>query len=212
MTSNDTTAHHRVESAFPEDDPDYTVEGAVEYTVAIFADSRASTIALAETFGHLVTARSISRGIVELNTPAGVAIAAKLRDLHIAYDVMVFDNASADENADPEVASLHTAAAQHIRVATGELHELDANYVVIPAISGAGQRRIDLAVDGHVGVDIGETTLPGHVVNRLQEKARTTGITQEVLYIDVPERGLVQEADGSYQRRILHLGLNDDDQ
>lgn len=213
MNSTDTQHHHRIENSFPEDEPAQHVEGSAEYTVAFIPDSRASTVALAETVKHLINARSVSRGIVELNTAAGITVAAQLYEQKIAFDVMVFDNAE-DEDLEPEgePARLHAAAAQHISVSPEELHELDANYIVIPAISGAGERRIDLAVDGNVGVDIGETTLPGHVMKSLQEKAETTGITEEVLYIDTPERGLVQEADGTYQRRILHLEMGDEAQ
>lgn len=206
------TKHNIQSSSFPEDDPDYTVEGTVEYTVVFIPDSRASTVALAETVKHLINARDISRAIVELNTDAGVAIATQLRAQHIAYDVMVFDNDDPENrSSDEAVRALHTAAAKHVHVSAEELHELDANYIVIPAIAGSRQRRIDLAVDGNVGVDIGETTLPGHVIKGLELKAETTGVTEELLYIDVPERGLVQEADGTYQRRILHLGLDNNE-
>lgn len=203
------TKHNIQPSSFPEDAPDYTVEGTVEYTVVFIPDSRASTIALAETVKHLVNAREISRGIVELNTNAGIAIATQLCAQHIAYDVMVFDNDDPENrSSDEAVRALHTAAAQHVHVSAEELHELDANYIVIPAVSGAGQRRIDLAVERDGSVDIGETTLPGHVIKGLELKAQATGVTEELLYIDVPERGLVQEADGTYQRRVLHLGLD----
>lgn len=204
-----TTAEKTTETLAPVPHELEDQKKASDYTVVFIADSRASTIALGETVKHLINSRSVQRAVVDLRTDVGRTIAAELKSLGVPYDLMVFADTDTDSTleADDGNDELAAAAEQRIQVSVDDLHALDANYVVIPAMHGSGHHRIDPRVDANAGPDISPTTLPGVVLSRFN--SGTEILSAEVLYIDTPEHGLVQEADGSYQRRLFLMSFDD---
>lgn len=211
---------------FPEDRDDYTETDHTEAevtgsksTVAFFADSRASEIALAQTVKALIEANDIQLGLVELSSLVGVTVAAEFLRAGVPYQVLSFGpdtpELSSKSDYDPQTPASFDDAGHLFAHSSGiqpveadQLHLLDANFVLIPAISGAGTKRIDLALEQDP-VDVGDTTLPGHMLRQFETLPAETRRALQVLYVDVPERGLVQELDGSYQRRVLSLDFTE---
>lgn len=206
------------QTSYPKDDPRYTQDdttAAAARSAVFFPDSRASELCLDTTVEQLASANDLQTGIVELSTLAGVTLAATFLRLGIDYKILSFGQGTpefgSEKPYDPSTLPSLEDAAYLFKHSSGtvvldpeNLHTIEANYVVIPAISGSGTKRIDLAVEKDP-VDVGQTTLLGHLLSLFE----TSGQQHTVLMIDPPERGLVQERDGSYQRRVLSISFDD---
>lgn len=201
----DTPATH-----YEEDAADYD---PAPRTVVIIPDSRSSEILMGETVSMLIEANSIEQGVVELSTLVGVTAAAAFKEAQVPYKVLSFGQGTPDFAAErpynPKTSTTLEDASylfKHsdgvVEVDADSLHTLDANYIFVPAIAGSGQQRIDLAVES-APVDVGETTLIGHLLALFEQTGET-----DVLLIDPPERGLIQNADGSYHRRLMKLDFS----
>lgn len=197
-----------------EDSQEYDKTLRAERTAVFFCDSRASTIMLGETISTLIAVKHIQRGILDVNSPAGRAIAAQFHKAGLPYDILSTDQPLPEDNTqdsdDDELreydkfddpAYLLQQAAGIVDVDPENYHQINANIVVVPAMVGSGQKHIDVVADRTDVIDAGPTTLPGIVMAQCQMADR------DVLMIDTPERGLVQRADGEYQRRVAHLGF-----
>lgn len=188
-----------------------------ERTAAFIVDSRTSTIALSETISRLLAEQHIQRGIVDVASEAGLVIAGEFQKAGIPYDVINYGQDMPESGPGPHsrpeagqaVTTEHAPwlLEQAAGVVTSDppnLVELDANLFVIPAMDGAGQIRIDTIFDGKThSRDLSMTTLPGLVVEAAHQRG------EAVTIIDTVEYGLIQEADGSYHRRIIHLTPDD---
>lgn len=192
-------------------EPEQSAEA--EPTPAIFyADSRASEIAIAETVRQLIAGGELTEAIVELNSVVGVTVANTIQELseqpggeHLRYSVLSFETGFDQPTDDPEREALYQYAHQVISAQAGELPSRAVRVVLVPAILGSGQQRIDYFLDPENALpDLSPTTMPGHIAAQLQ-----LGQDQpEVILIDPPERGLVQQVDGSYVRRLLGVNLS----
>jgi hypothetical protein len=229
MSENDTIEHDEIIPPEPTDlgGPDITSAEAVvfepdtfaERTVAFFADPRATSLLLAETVQRLIESLDIQRGIVDITTVVGVAIARVLRDEGVPFDVLEFGQEShyrdgaADsllavtpETADTrmmapvmrviaagvianEAGRLRQDAAGIREMPIGELGLIDANVVLIPAMVGPDEKLLDFTVG----------SLLGTVIGQLEEAER------DFVLIGAPERGLRAMPDGSYQREVAHV-------
>lgn len=180
-------------------------EGA---TIAFLADSRASTLLLEETVAMLAASRPLAQALVELHSLAGVRIAAALHRAGIDYSVLSFgpdlpEGAGDDEV--PEVVGLEHAGAllahaeQIVEVDPRGFGWLHAQLCVLPACVGSDEAHLDGFVED-LQLDMAPTTLPGLVMDQAGHDGR------DLLLVDAPERGLVRQSDGSYRRRIIHIG------
>lgn len=197
-----------------EDSQEYGQTLRTERTAVFFCDSRASTIMLGETISTLIAVKHIQHGILDVNSPAGRAVAAEFYKAGLPYDILSTDQPLPENNAqssdDDELREhdklddptyLLQQADGIVDVDPENYHRINANIVVVPAMVGSGQKHIDVVADRADVIDAGPTTLPGIVMAQCQMADR------DVLMIDTPERGLVQCADGQYQRRVAHLGF-----
>lgn len=189
-------------------------------TIAFLCDSRASTLRLSATVRMLVERHEVQHALVELDSAAGVRIAGHLQAAGVSYSVLSFTDELPQASVvtggpdTGEQASLYLSHAdQVIQVEPDQLGALHAQLCLVPATAGSGEVYLD-AMAGGANLDMSQTTLPGLVA----EQAQLIG--RNLLIVDTPERGLVQEADGTFRRRVLHVGAqahdvragdNDDD-
>lgn len=194
--------------------------------VAFFTDTRTTTIALERTVEELIATRNIAHGVVDLHTLAGVTIANTFVKHDIPYDVMWLGLASLDDvrkqakqlsaaDYDPHApVSLDNAPYLYLlkddEVSINPEHPylLGAHLVVIPAMTGSGERTVDCLVNEHRDApDFSPKTLPGHLLTTLEEADPQQRPQSDLIVIDVPERGLVQLPNQDYMRRIMLLQL-----
>lgn len=177
-------------------------EPATERTAAFFIDSRASTIALAETIESMITAYGIQRAVVDLLTPMGVVVAKAFRQAGLPYDVFAPRSSDAEDMGSPE----HREAAEAIRLdaesslelSPESIAELNANFVVIPAMLHSDKKTIDI----HTRTEALDLT-PGTVSGLIVKWAKDNDL--DVLAIDTPENGLIRREQGRYERRVLRF-------
>lgn len=183
------------EKRLPTADPDRAI--------AFLADSRASTLLLAETVDMLVADHKVHHALVELHSPAGLAIADALLRNQVDYSVLAFgqDLPTGASDDDP-VTELLASATQVVQIEPSSFAQLRAQLCVVPAMIGSDEVHID-ALYGDTGLDMAPSTLPGLVVDQAQIAERS------IMMIDAPERGLVRQADGAYRRRVMHIGVQE---
>lgn len=172
-----------------------------ERTVAFYADPRAATLLLSETIERLISSSEIKRGIVDLSTLPGLAIAAAFERAGVPFDTLSYGQtdhhdlrpAERDTVQNPYVAEdlprLRAAAAGAQELAIDELGGIDANIVLIPAMADTGENRIDF----------NPLTVVGQVFEQLEAAGR------DVMVVDTPDRGLRATGDGTYVRTIIHV-------
>lgn len=166
-------------------------------SMAVFADSRASSLLVRQTIATLIGSKGIEHAFVDLFTPAGVASAQALQEAGIAYTVMSM-GADIDPD-DKEAAFLLSQAASVAEVDPAAAATLPASLVVVPAVVGSLEEYLDNAVE-RTELDFSPTTLPGVVLESAQAAGR------DLLMVDAPERGLIRTAAGEYRRRVFHVG------
>lgn len=202
-----------IEGADLEDDTDGYLDAlAEERTVIFVSDSRTSPLLLAETVSMLIAEKRISRGVVDIQSPAGRTIAAQFQRAGIAYDVIAYGQRieQPDTGPHPKPEYHEVPGVEHIpfllQQAAGitliephEIAHMDMNIVLLPAMVGAGETRIDLLAEGANSRDLSMNTLPGIVLAACEQAKR------ELLFVDTPEYGLVLEANGDLHRRIVHV-------
>lgn len=210
----------------PQDDA-ATAETAAR-RVAFFADARASTVVLEHTVAELIKSRNIAHGVVELNTLAGVTIAATLHKHDIPYDVMWLGVNALDairdaaQDLDPadydpskpttldDASYLYLRKADEVSVNPEHPYLLGAHLVVIPAMTGSGERIIDWIINTEQDQpDFSPNTMPGYLMSALEQADPAQRPQNDVIMFDVPERGLIQLTDRQYIRRTLLLSLSD---
>lgn len=174
---------------------------ATERTVAFFADPRAAVLLLGDTVSALIETREIQRGMVDLSTLAGLAIARAFQRAGIPFVTMEFGQQvhyepgafDRDPIQSPVIASdapaLQAASEGIVEIPVAELGTVDANVVLVPAMVGDGEKLIDMS----------QGSLIGAVVTQLEAAQR------DLLLIDTPERGLRRRDDGTYLRAIVHV-------
>lgn len=172
-----------------------------ERTVAFFADPRAATLLLTETISRLIDALEIERGLVDLSSLPGLAVAAAFEREGVPYDSLAFGQTEQYIEWMPERDPLHNpiiaSDAERFRalaagvkeVPVAELGAIDANVVLIPAMVGDNEKLIDFSPG----------SLPGAVMTQLEVTGRP------LVIIDTPERGLRHSFEGTYQRAIIHV-------
>ena len=191
-----------------DDDGDETVTEAsaaapvvTERTAAFFCDPNTSTLLLSCTISRLIAATGIQRGLIDLSTLAGLAVAEAFQRAGLPYESIVFGQ---EDNYLPPMAEPHPVhnplqaedghrfkalAAKEHPVEVAHLGGIDANIVLIPAMVGPNEGLIAFTTGTTIGA-VYEQLAEGKV---------------ECMMIDTPERGLRRAADGAYQRRIIHL-------
>lgn len=195
-----------------DDTSEYLDALAEERTVIFVSDSRTSPLLLAETVSMLIAEKRISRGVVDVQSPAGRTIAAQFQRAGIAYDVIAYGKRIEQPGPGPHpkpeyhevpgeehIPFLLQQAAGITLIEPHNIAHMDMNIVLLPAMSGTGQIRIDLLAEGANSRDLSMNTIPG-IVLAACEKAK-----RELLFIDTPEYGLVLEANGDQHRRIVHV-------
>jgi len=187
-------------------DPAPTGTGDTERTVAFFADPRAAVLLLEDTVSALIEDRSIDRGLIDMSTLPGLAVARAFQRAGIPFHSLEYGQEArhnvgpADRHPihAPVIASdaddLLAAASASDMVAVGELGTIDANVVVIPAMLGDNEKLIDFS----------QGSLVGAVVTQLEEARR------DLVLIDTPERGLRRRPDGTYLRAVIHVAASDE--
>jgi hypothetical protein len=180
---------------------DHTAQ-LTERTVAFFADPRAATLLLTETISELIVALDVKRGLVDLSSLPGLAVAAAFERAGVPYVSLVFGQEDHYVSAAAERDLVHnpyTAAdAEKFRqladgsheVAIAEFGAIDANVVLIPAMVGPDEKLIDFSPG----------TVPGAVLSQFEALERS------LVVVDTPERGLRQMSGGVYQRPLIHIG------
>lgn len=180
---------------------------AYERTVAFFADPRAGLLLLEETVRDLIAERQIERGLVDLTTLPGIAIARALSEAGIPFHPLEYGQenhlhlgeSSRDSIQAPviaeDAAALRAQAEAPITLQVGELGAVDANLVLVPAMVDTDEKLIDLS----------QGTLTGAVMTQAEEAQR------DLLFIDTPERGLRRRSDGAYRRAVLHIAATAND-
>jgi hypothetical protein len=185
----------------PDEPGDPEAEPVGERTVAFFADPRAATILLTQTISELIAALSVKRGLVDLSSLPGLAVAAAFEEAGVPYESLVFGQENHYESLMPDRDSVHRpyieADAERFRALAAGTHEMavadfgtiNANVVLIPAMVGPDEKLIDFS----------PTTTTGAVLEQFQALERA------LVLIDTPERGLRVMPDGSYQRTMVHV-------
>lgn len=219
-TNNTTADHDAVDDAY------YQLPSK---TFAFFVDARASNIALEATVENMIDADRIDFGLVDLNTIAGVTIAATLLKHEIPYNVLSFGATALNEvtksaehaatyNFDhdkprtlDDAGYLMAHSQVVVHVSPERPWDIDASLVIVPSITNAGVHHIDLSTNEHGdSLDLREDTIPGYLMHSAQ-KAITEQPDQlkdsAVLVIDTPESGLVQLINGKHTRRIILVEL-----
>lgn len=173
----------------------------IERTVAFFADPRASTLLLTDTVSRLIEALGVERGLVDLASLPGLAVAAAFEKEKVPYDSLQYGQADRyiewmserNELHNPFIAAdaerFRSLAEGVVEIPVAELGDVDANVVLIPAMANNDAKLIDFSPE----------TLPGAVMTQLEESGRP------LVIIDTPERGLRQGFEGIYQRNIIHV-------
>lgn len=173
---------------------------AVERTVVFFSEPRAATLLLGETIAQLIDAHGIQRGIVDLSTVPGIAIANALAVAGIPFESLVFgqtehfDAGPTDEHpvfaqAVAEAMRLAELAERVTEVNVGELGAIDANVVLVPAM-------VD---DQSSVIDFRQGSVLGAVLTQLEQAGR------DAIVVTPPERGLRRVSDGSYVRTTFRV-------
>lgn len=175
-----------------EDSHEYAEALASVPTAAFFADSRASTIQLGQTVSLLLSVHGIKRGIVEVTSAAGRVVAREFHRAGLPYDVFDLDTEAND-------LYLLEQATGTVEIEIAAVAALDAELIVLPAMVGSGQGRVDVFIDPGATLDLTVQTLPGRIIEAAEAAHR------ELLLIDTPENGLVQRAGGEYHRRIFRV-------
>jgi hypothetical protein len=172
-----------------------------ERTIAFFADPQAATLLLTDTVARLIDAMEVQRGLVDLSSLPGLAVAAAFEREGVPYEALDFGQSDQFIEWMSERDPLHNPFieedADHFRsLAVGvkqipfdQIGSVDANVVLIPAMVPDGKKMIDFSPE----------SLPGAVMNQLEEAQRP------MLIIDTPERGLRHSFEGIYQREIIHV-------
>jgi hypothetical protein len=173
-----------------------------ERTVAFFPDPRASTLLLTDTVASLIEILEIERGLVDLSSLPGLAVAAAFEEKNVPFDSLQYGQADHYiewmSERDPVHNPVIEADAERLRalasgvktLEVGDLGDVDANVILIPAMANNDAKLIDFSPE----------TLPGAVMTQLEAGERP------LMIIDTPERGLRQSFEGVYQRRIIHVG------
>jgi len=173
-----------------------------ERTVAFFADPRAATLLLTETIFELIGALDVKRGLVDLSSLPGLAVAAAFERAGVPYASLEFGQEDHYESAAAERDPVHSpyvaADAERFRhladgtreITVAEFGTIDANVVLIPAMVGPDEKLIDFS----------PSTVPGAVLTQFE------AIERSLVVVDTPERGLRQMPGGVYQRPLIHIG------
>lgn len=189
-----------------------TVDGAsetedphVERTVAFIADPRATTFLLPGTVSRLVGSLRIQRGLVDLSTLSGVAIALALEGEGVPYDLLDFGQGVSDDdpNTDPEPGEetgmaealrLREAAIGVVRVGLDRIASINADLMLVPTV----------CEDGSARADFSRETLPGLVL----EQAERLGL--RILMMCPPEQGVRRYQNDSWVRQVMHVTTDEE--
>ncbi|MFE1170377.1 hypothetical protein [Nocardiopsis sp. NPDC058789] len=179
-----------------------TEEPRVERTVAFVADPGATTFLLRATVARLVGSLGVQRGLVDLTTLPGVAVALALEGEGVPYDLLDFGQLIPGEDPDTEpvpvpgedvtmaeAPRLREAAAGTVRVESDRIGSLDANLMLIPTVRE----------DGAPQAEFGIGTLPGLVLDQAEQ------LGLRILVMCPPEQGVRRYQDGSWVRQIMHV-------
>lgn len=183
-------------------------------TVAFFADPGTSNLLLQETIEKLIESLGIRQGLVDITTMAGVSIAQAFMNTGVSFATLEYgqephyewSNPDAVPGMSPELRHLAaTTVSSHLEEltnhASGVLYQdvpslgtVDANIVLIPAVSAQNPKLLDFAPH----------TLVGVVLAQIEDAGR------DAIVIDAPERGLQPLGDGAYQRAVIHVKAGSD--
>ncbi|MFE9245232.1 hypothetical protein [Nocardiopsis sp. NPDC006938] len=179
-----------------------TEEPRVERTVAFVADPGATTFLLRETVTRLVGSLDLQRGLVDLTTLPGVAVALALEGAGVPYDLLDFGQLTPGEDPATEPARvpgedvtmadaprLRDAADGTVTVDPDRIAALDANLMLIPTVRE----------DGAPQAEFGIGTLPGLVLDQAEQ------LGLRILVMCPPEQGVRRYQDGSWVRQIVHV-------
>jgi len=179
-------------------------ETTSERTVAFFADPRASTLLLTETVMQLIASLAIRRGLVDLSSVPGLAIAEAFERAGVPYTELQFGQTERFETPSEEETLAHTGYTgsdiSRIRshadgtreVPVAELGIIDANVVLVPSMVGEPGDREEL-------IDFTPGSIPGAVLTQLEAAERA------FVVIGTPERGLQATTSGGYERTLLQV-------
>lgn len=186
----------------PETEGERTREPREERTVAFVADPRATTFLLRDTVTKLVGSLGIQRGLVDLTTLPGVAIALALERAGVPYRLLDFGQSTPGEDANTapvavpgeevtmgDVPRLREAAAGTVRVEPDRIGALDANLMLIPTVREGGAAQAEFGIG----------TLPGLVLDQAEQ------LGLRILVTCPPEQGIRRYQDGSWVRQIMHV-------
>lgn len=178
-------------------------EPRVERTVAFIADPGATTFLLRETVTRLVGSLDVQRGLVDLTTLPGVAVALALEEAGVPYDLLDFGQRTPGEDpgTEPvrvpgedvtmaEAPRLRAAAAGTVEVELDRIGSIDANLLLIPTVREDGT-----AAQAEFGIG----TLPGLVLDQAEQ------LGLRILVMCPPEQGVRRFQNGSWVRQIMHV-------
>lgn len=172
-----------------------------ERTVAFFADRRAAPLLLTETVDQIISNLRVQRGLVDISSIPGLAIAEAFLRAGIPYESIEFGQERTYETVvtehDPiqnpvteaDADRVRRLAAGEVELDIAELGNIDANIALVPAVVGPNEKLIDLSPH----------TITGVVMVQAGDLGRN------LLVIDTPERGLSVEPTGGYLRTVLHV-------
>lgn len=193
-------------------------------TMAFITDSMASEIAVEETVRQLIAGGELTHAIIETSTMVGLSVARAILDLKreedrddIGYSVLDFGQHSPAHNPEAPYNPKHPLTLtdspyltrQADKVITSDadgLHAISARIMMVPRTVGSGQGMVDVFQDiSAASPDFTPVTLVGHIASQIE----IGGGRDDVFVMDPPERGLVQQSDGSFVRRIIRFALAD---
>lgn len=176
---------------------------AVERTAVFLADPEAASLLLVDTVRRLIDNHRIQKGIVDLSTVPGLAVAGAFHDAGVPYlsleygqerhhdthsedrDLTAISSVTASRLPRGPEAYYALAEGRH-EMSIGDIGGIDAEIVLVPKARG------DF-------IDLSPETITGAVYTQCQELAR------DLLLVIPPERGVVSTPDGNYVRTIAHV-------
>ncbi|MET0887160.1 MAG: hypothetical protein ABWX92_11985 [Mycetocola sp.] len=194
---SDTLTHERGTSLLVQDA--HVPVPATERTVAFFADRRAAPLLLTDTVDQIISNLHVQRGLVDLSSIPGLAIAAAFVRAGIPYETIEYgqertyetlvDDHDSVQNpvSEADAERFRSLAAGEVTLDIAELGNIDANIALVPAVVGPNEKLIDFSPQ----------TITGVVMSQAEDLGRN------LILIDTPERGLTVEPSGEYLRTVL---------
>lgn len=192
-----------------------------ERTVAFLSDPRAATLLLKETVKRLITTQQIERGLIDMTSLPGLAVAAAFLEADIPYEEIKFDTAGEPKQLrklrrrmarkSPVLAKAFeepTELADPVQQALIESAEglrsmaVAVRKIALNKIAELNANLVLLPAPASAEspeFDFAPNTLPGIALEQLEAKRLP------FILIVPPERGVMPMGDGTYARMIMHV-------